>query len=137
MTPSELEILKTELTTDPLARGYVAMKHHKAAESFQDRDRTTANDTTTGGEVASAIVRADLAGLVAADKTYLQLLVSAATLQLKGPASAVKDELKTLFPAGSATRANLVSLFKRPGTRAEELGIPQPTASDIADALRG
>ena len=136
MEKADLATLKTELTTDPIGRGYAAMSHKQSADTFEIRDRTCANDTTTGGNVASAIARVDWAALSAADRSYCQMLASASVLQLKGAAVAVKDELKVMFPAGTPTRANLVALFRRVGDRAEELEIPHPTPSDIADALR-
>jgi hypothetical protein len=78
-------------------------------------------------------VRAEFAALPAADKQYVQLVCQAQTMPLT---AALKAELGSVFPAGSATRANLLALLKRPGSRAEELGLGFVSPSNVADARR-
>lgn len=128
-----LATLKTELTTDPLARGYAGMSDEAAAASLNAQDRTPSRDSLTGGELAASVVKAEYSALSAADKAYFNMLVPSASLPLT---ATLKSELGTLFSAGTATRTNLVALLKRTGTRGEELGIGYVTPSDIANAKR-
>ncbi len=129
-----LQTLKTELTNDPLARGYAAMTDEAAAATFALPDRQPNREALDSGTLLASVVRAELAALAAADKAYLPLVCQAPTLPLT---ATLKAELGGIFPAGSATRANLVAMLKRPGNRAEELGLGGiPTASDVANARR-
>lgn len=131
----DLAKLKTELTTDPLGRGYAGMADVEAADSLNRPDRTGLNRPTLGGgELAASTVKADYTGLSANDRAYFNMLVLAAAL----PATpTLRAELSALFPAGSATRANLVALLKRSGSRADELDLGGTvTPSHVADARR-
>jgi hypothetical protein len=79
-------------------------------------------------------VLSEYTALSAAQKDYLRLVVSGGTMPLT---ATVKAELGTIFPAGSATRANFVALLKRPGSRADELNLGgNPTPSIVADGRR-
>lgn len=132
----DLAKLKTELTTDPLSRGYATKTDEQAAATFAINDRQPNRDSLDTGLLAASLTRADLgnAAVTANDKDYLRIVVSAGTLPLT---ATIKTELGAIFPAGSTTRANLLALMKRPGNRAEELNLGGiPTASDVADAKR-
>lgn len=129
-----LQALKTEIDTDPLARGYAGMTDEQIAKSLAVQDRQPFRDGLTGGMIASSIVLTELTGLTAGQQNYVRALFSAADIPLTDQ---LKTELSALFPAGSTTRANLVALLKRQGTRAEELNLGgQPTPSDVAEAKR-
>lgn len=131
MTPAQLQDLNTELTTDPLTRGYAAMGDEAAADRINVADRQPNRETLESGLLVASIVRAEYTPLAAAEKDYLRLVAMAQQLPLT---DTVKAELGAIFPAGSTTRANLVALLKRPGTRGEELGLGHVTASDVAKA---
>lgn len=131
----DLVKLKTELTTDPLGRGYAGMTDDEAAATFRINDRQVNRDALDGGLLVSALVRSEYNALVANDKNYVQLIAGTATPIPLTPA--FKAELGAIFPAGSATRTALLALVKRAGNRADELGLGgMPTASDVADAKR-
>lgn len=130
----DLVALKTELTTDPLGRGYAGMDDEAAANSLALPNRQANRETLDAGMLAASIVQSEYTALTAAQKDYLRLIVSAGTMPLT---ATVKAELGTIFPAGSGTRANFVALLKRPGNRADELNLGGvPTPSDVADARR-
>lgn len=130
--PINLAALKTELTTDPLAKGYASMTDEQAAESLAAVNRQANRETLDGGMLVASIVRSEFAAQSAADKQYVQLIAAAGQVPLT---ATVKAELGAVFPAGSATRANLTALMKRPGSRAEELELGGiPTTSDVARA---
>lgn len=128
-----LATLKTEVTTDPLARGYSTMSDEQIADSLNTGNRTADRDTLTGGMVMSSIVRSEFAALSAADKQYIQLIVSCGEMPIT---TTLKTEFGAVFGAGTATRTNLVALLKRTGSRAEELGLGNVTPSNVADAKR-
>lgn len=130
----DLQKLKTELTSDPLNRGYGAMSDEEAAKTFSVLDRTPNRTDLDGGLLVASIVRSEFAALSAGDKQYVQLVCAADSLPLT---ATLKSELGAIFPAGSATRTNLLALMKRPGNRAEELDLGGiPTTSDVANARR-
>lgn len=129
----DLVALKSELNSDPLGRGYAAMSDEQAANSLNVSDRTPNRDTLDAGYLVASIVQSEYGSLSAAQKDYLRLIAMAQTLPLT---ATVKVELGAIFPANSATRANLLALMKRPGSRAEELGLGTITPSNVADARR-
>ena len=133
--PINLAALKTELTTDPLGRGYAVMTDEQAAASLALSDRQADRDMLDSALLVASIVRAEYATLSANDKDYVRLVGA-----VDGPlplTANLKTQLGAIFPAGSATRANLVALLKRTGSRAEELNLGgSPTPSDVADAKR-
>lgn len=126
-----LAILKTEITTDPLTRGYSGMSDEQIAASLNTPNRQADQDSLTGGMVMASIVRSEYANLTANDKQYVQLLISCGTMPITAQ---LKTEFGAVFAAGTGTRANLLALLKRTGSRAEELGIGFVTPSDVANA---
>lgn len=129
----DLQALKDELTIDPLGRGYSGMNDVQAAESLNTPDREPERETITAGLLMGGLVEAEYDALPSRGKTYFDLVVSAGEVPLTDE---VKTNLGSLFPAGSATRANVLAAMKRPGSRAEELGMGRVTESDVADARR-
>lgn len=129
-----LQALKSELTTDPLGRNYAGMGDEAAAVSLNAADRQPDQETLTGGMIAASVVRSELAALsAAADRDYVRTLMQAGEMPLT---ATLKSELGAIFGAGTGTRSNLLALLKRPGSRAEELGLGHVTASDVANARR-
>lgn len=128
-----LQTLKTELASDPLRRGYSTMDDVAAAESLNTEDRQADRESLDTGLLVASLVDAEYSALGAVAKNYLSLLASAQSVPLT---ATVKANLGRLFPAGSETRANLIALLKRPGSRADELGLGRVTPSHVADARR-
>lgn len=126
-----LQDLKDELTNDPLARGYSGMGDEAAADSLNAPDRQPNRETLDAGLLVASIVRSEYAALQAAEKDYLRLIAMAQSLPLT---ATVKAELAAIFGQGTTTRANLLALLKRTGSRAEELGLGRVTPSDVAKA---
>lgn len=130
----DLIALKAELQNDPLARGYSGMSDEAAANSFRTADRTPNREMLDGGMIVASLVQAEYVALTANQKDYLRIVCSASSMPVT---ATLKTELGSIFPANSATRANLLALLKRPGNRAEELNLGGiPTPSDIANARR-
>lgn len=129
----DLPKLKTELTTDPLARGYSAMYDVAAALSLNKPDRTPDADSVDTGVLRACFVLADWNALLPEQKLRLDFLLGSPTLAV--PAH-IRSELRNLFPQGNATRTALTFATRRTGSRADELGLGRVTESDIADARR-
>lgn len=133
MTPAQLQTLRTELTADPLSRNYSSMSDEAAADSLNAPTRQADRESLDAGLLAASFVRSEYNTLAANDKQYLAAVLATGSLPLTDN---LKTQLGALFPAGSTTRANLLALLKRTGSRAEELGLPRVTPSDAADARR-
>lgn len=129
----DLAALKTEMTTDPLARGYAAMGDVALSESLNAIDRQPDRESLSSGLLVSCLDKAEFTALVAADKAYLNLFITASEVPMT---TDVRQALRTMFPVGSKTRTNINQATKRPGSRADELGLGHVTPSDIADARR-
>lgn len=125
--------LKSELTTDPAGLGLAALGDDAAAVALTAETRQIFRETVSGGLIVSSVAKSDFATLSAADKAYLQLLAVCPDIPLTAQ---LKTDLSALFPAGSATRTNLVAATKRTGSRADELGLGRVTASDVANARK-
>jgi hypothetical protein len=129
----DLVVLKNEIVNDPLARGYSQMNDEGVADSLNKPDRRPDRDALETGQLAASIVQAEYTALTVAQKDYLRMLTTQFVLPLT---PAARAELRDMFPAGSATRANLVAILKRTGSRADELGLGRVTPSDVSDASR-
>lgn len=129
----DLAALKNELTTDPLTRGYSGMSDEGAAESLNASNRQADRDTLDAGLLVASIVRSEYDSLANAAKDYLRLIAMAQSLPLT---ATLKTELAGIFGVGTQTRTNLIALLKRPGSRAQEMGLGLVTTSNVADARR-
>lgn len=129
----DLVKLKTELTTDPLTRGYAAMPDDMAAESLNKPDRSQDVDAIDTGGLRWCFLPVDYATLTSEQKERLAFLFGSHTITLS---QNVRSELRNLFPAGNATRTNILAATRRTGSRADELGLGRVTPSDVADARR-
>lgn len=128
----DLQKLKAELQDDPLARGYSGMSDSAAAATFAVKGRFIDADTIDGGMIRGAIVWPEYDLLVATQKTKLNAMMAAGP----GPFTpALKTELGSMFPAGSATRANFVAMLKKSAiSRGEELGLGPVGPHHVAEA---
>lgn len=129
-----LQTLKTEITTDPNTVGYSQMDDSAIADSLNAPGPQVDRDSITGGEIASAVDLAEWKALTnVLDREYVTALMSVDSIPLT---QNFKQNVAGLFGAGSETRANLLALLKRTGSRAEELGLGRVTPSDVANARR-
>jgi len=76
-----LDILKTEIDTDPLTRGYAGMNDAAVADSLNNViDRTLNKTSMSSSEVFNAIDKAELDALTAADESRIWNVLSMGTL---------------------------------------------------------
>ena len=134
-TSEQLQTLRDELDEDPLTRGYSGMGDEAAAVSLNTEDRTVSVESVTPAMFLYGLVKTEWDALTAADRQYLGILLGNGSIDIR-TGSQIRVGLLAMFGAQSVTRANLLAMLDRVGTRAEELGLPAPTPSDVADARR-
>jgi len=125
-------ILKTEITVDPLGRGYSTMTDAEVASSLNTVDRTVDVASVTGQHIFEAVVPAEYAALSADYKNLLYAIIGMGEILVN--ATNTKAALLAMFGAGTTTRANLTGLQTRAASRAEELGLPMLDAGNVQSA---
>jgi len=132
-TPEQLQTLKTELTTDPLARGYAGMGDDAAAASLNGASRTVPVESVSPADFLRGMVKTEWDALSATDRQYLGILLGNGPIDIR-TGSQIRVALLAMFGAQSATRANLLAMLDRAGTRCEELELPPATPWHVAQA---
>ncbi len=126
----DLAALKTEITLP----AYVGKSDVECADMLNAIGPLVNRESVDGGQLAGAIVRSEFVALTANDRAYVSMLIPAQNIPLT---AGFKTEIGGVFGAGTATRANLVALLKRSGSRSEELNLGGPvTSSHVANARR-
>ena len=127
-------VLKNELTTDPLARGYAGLTNQQVADNLNTVDRTRNRSVMTGKEVKDRIDTAEWAGRTDAQKQIVLALCNRDDLDPFGiDAQIFQDEM-----AGATnTLAALTTYRVENVSRAEELGLGVVTAANVDSARRG
>lgn len=128
-----IEQLKIELGTDPLGIGYSGMDDVSAANALNIPNKAVSRDSVDCGSFVTAIVVSEYAALTAVQRQYLELVASAGHLPWT---QNLKAQIGSLFAQGTATRANLLALQNRTGSRGEAIGVGHVTPSDVAEARR-
>ncbi len=132
----DYKALKTELTTDPLARGYANMSIQAAADSLNTANRPSTRKTVPAHEVLEATVASEWASLTADQKARYALFTGAGDVNVAG--ANTRAAFGAMFGAGTQTRANLLALVAgQLVSRATELELGQLTAGDIERARIG
>lgn len=121
--------LKTELTTDPLGRGYSGMTDEEAATDLNTDYRAGGVATVGGGDVLNATDEAEFDALTDAQKDRWLALCGVEDINVS---SGVAKSLEAdLFGPGTATRTALLVLKTRSITRADELNFPKMEEADV------
>lgn len=137
----DLVALRAELTNDPAGMGYAPFLAEGAFTPIVSllngaKSGSLLRGLVAAWEIAGSIERTEWAAITAADRAYIQMLLSAGSVNVAS--QRVQDAFANAFGVGSATRAALVALLRQPGTRAEILfGLGTVvTADDVARAWR-
>lgn len=154
MDTAQLAVLKTELTTDPLTRGYAAMSDGLAAARLNLRDRPVSSTipTTTihqwfifngrwSAVEALAVNQNATQPQQEAAKAMIEVCHYVDTLDLsKSLVSGGMGQILTLLQQGSVItntqRNQVIALASATVSRADELGLPTVAHLDVADARR-
>lgn len=124
--------LKSELTVDPLGRGYVGMSDSAAAADLNTSYRTASVQTVQGGTVLNATDDVEFSALTTENKDRWLALCGVETINVS---SGVAKSLEAdIFGPGTTTRTNLLALKNESITRAIELGLYPLNADDVAYA---
>ena len=131
---SKLDILITELETDPLIRGYSGMSDDEASDSLSVVDRTLPVDTVDGGAILNATDDTEFSVLTVPEQDQWLGLCGVDGIDVSnGVAKAIEANL---FGGGTATRANLGALKTRAVSRGVEIGFGTVAAGHVEEARR-
>lgn len=130
---SRIDILRAELTDDPLTRGYSAMSDAAAAIDLNIMYRTRNLDTLTGSEVLNAIDKTEFNAKTDAEKQQVWDILHLGTINPFGLEAALFTDI---FGGGSVTIAALQAIRKEDVSRGEEIGWGFVGHSDVEDARR-
>jgi len=138
--PIDYAKLKDEILNDPNGYGYAGKSDIEIANILNQIREDIEIEVTTpysASDILAAIDPAELEALTVDQKETLQTLLVAGSLDLSKPN--IRAVLESLFPSGTITHANLQALYRRKGSRAEQLfGCgTRVTHLDVARALRG
>ncbi len=132
---SDYKILRTELTTDPLVRGYSGMTDTQAATSLATVNRTINRTSVPAVEVIEALVASEYAALSTTLQNMVGLLISAGTINPLG--TNTRAIFAAAFGPATTTRANLIALETMLVSRAVELGLGYVSVGDVKIARSG
>lgn len=131
-----IDILKSELTTDPLTRGYAGMSDEAAAADLNTVYRTRQRDAVSGSEILNATDNAEFRRLGVTDVQRNQWLALCGTDSINVSSGVAKALEASIFGAGTTTRSNLVALKTENISRATELGLETVKAGHVEEARR-
>lgn len=133
---SNITLLKTELTDDPLARGYSGMTTAQKIASLNNVDRTLPVDIVSGAQIYEAIDQGEFDALTDPDKDKVDRITGLGDRIVVADAGRARNTLLAVFAgaAGPVTRAALAVLKTRAVSRAEELGIGEVGVGLIENA---
>lgn len=112
--------LKSELTLDPLGRGYAGMSNAAAASDLNALSRSRARTSVLAQEIFDAIVPAEYSLLTATQRDVVSSVLSLGPVVQRTPAT--QAALLAVFGPATTTRSNLLALATEPCSRAAELG---------------
>ena len=126
-----IEILKNEIETDPLSRGYSGMTDLEVANDLNTVYRTKNKTSMTGSEVLNAIVISEWTSLTADKQRTVWDVVHLGTINPFGIEATL---MISVFGAGSDTIAALADARKDDVSRASELGMPFVYEGNVQEA---
>ena len=124
--------LASELTTDPMSRGYSGMTDQEAADDLNTLYRTENRPYVDGSEILNATDDSEFGALTDAQQDRWLSLCGVDTIDTSS--GVAKDMEADLFGAGTQTRSNLQDIRKRNISRAQELGFENLTVNDVTYA---
>ena len=127
----DITALKTEIDTDPLARGYSGMTDVEVATNLNVVDRTTGKSTMEATSVLNAIDKAEYTALTAANKALVWNVLHIGTIN---PFGIEADLFVDVFGGGSTTITTLAALRLNNVSRGVELGIGNVREGNVQEA---
>ena len=143
----DIKILKTEIDTDPLTRGYSGMSDEEVASSFNTIDRTLPRTSIPTMELFARFDKTEYNAqvIVAADSKKATAIGHLLSMGNIDPSNVVVQQIvKDVFGTGSATIKNLIGavggdfngddLRTTNVSRATELGIGLVRPGNVTEA---
>ena len=128
------ELLRVELDTDPLNRGYTSMSDEEVAADLNTVYRTITRDYVSGWEIFNITNNTEYATLTDAQKASWDALCGIENIDTASGVAKAKEA--ELFGPGTTTRSNLIDLKTTDVSRAVELGFGEVTVGQIQEARR-
>jgi hypothetical protein len=125
-----IDELKIEIDTDPLARGYSGMSNQEVADDMNIINRTTPKSTLTGSEVLNAVNKTEFDSKTDAQKQMVWDIVHLGSINPYGIEAAMFQDI---FGA-STTITSLQELRLNNVGRGVELGLGIIGEGDVWDA---
>ena len=126
------EVLKSEITTDPLTIGYAGMSDAEIAASLNTVNRTAQKASLSGDELFAASVAAEFAALTDIKKTLWVSFCGRDSINPYGDSNV--EFVKWVFGVGSATVTALSAARTYLVSRATELGLGFVYPSQVTGA---
>jgi len=133
---STLDILKTELASDPLARGYSGMSDEAVAVSLNTEDRAFQLTSVPGSAIFNAIVPSEFSALLATTQLLVRDVFSLGDSVDVSAGTNTRQVLLNAFGVGTTTRANLVALVSKLRSRGVEIGFGRVEVGHVQEARR-
>ena len=127
----DLQILKTELDSDSLGRGYSGLSDLEVADDLNTQYRNRNKEVITGSE---AFEQTDDTEYVALTDTKKSQWLSLCGIENHNPFGAAVDAVIDIFGGGSSTVSNLQAFRVETVSRATELGLGSVTVQHVTDA---
>lgn len=126
-----LQVLYQEI----LLPAYSGKTDQQIADMLNAKTRSAERAVVESYEVLECIVPSEFTALTAAEKTRVQSILACGKVNLRGPNT--RGMLAAAFDANTTTRANLIALQGKAVSRAEELGLGEVQAGDVARVKGG
>ena len=130
----DLMALSSELTVDPLARGYSGMTYAEIVTSLNTKNRTRVLDTLSSAQIYEAIVPSEFQALTDAQRLLIRDVFGLGNSVQVGPSTNARSVLVGILGGGSDSITALAALLEETISRATELGLGIVTEGDIIKA---
>lgn len=135
---SDIDALKTELTTDPLGRGYAGMTDEQAAADLNTvyRDNPNPPEVVSAAAIWNALDATEYDGLNQTNQGVVDFIGGLGG-DIPIASGLIKTKLFALFGAGTTSRNNLIALASGGQvSRGQELGVGKVSAGFVEEARR-
>jgi len=130
LTASERTILASELTNDPINRGYAGMSNAQVVDSLRNlKDRTRIRARMDSSEVFQAIDIAEFTAKTDRQQANIMAILGFGSVNPQGKEAAY---FQSVFGGGSVTITALIAARQESISRSVELGIPNVYEPDVA-----
>lgn len=128
-----LDILKIEIDTDPLGRGYSGMTDMQVADSLNTANRSRNKTSVSGSDIFRNVDGTEFNTKTAEQKRDVLALCAIGDVDPFGPAASI---ITQIFGGGSTTVTTLAAFRVETISRATELGLGTVAEGHVQEARR-